>query len=635
MPLQIRRGTTAERLSITPVPGELIYDTDVGTIYVGDGTTPGGVNALIAGVLTTEEAVDAVAAALMLGQNQNITFSYNAQADFDNRIDAAVDLSSYSGTISATAYKGQVLAADDSVVYNPVTREISAGPVSSTLITAQGNVIPGANVTHDIGTSALRFRELYLSSTGISVGDARITSTGNVINLPIGSTVGGIPIGSGGGIGIGDGVVEGANYKINIVAQDFSTIMVNSQTGEFIGNLTGNVTGNVDADSIISNRITVELISAIDSAEIYMTNALRGASDIIAEGSFLGTLEGNSIGLQSSYNEINVDFLGSLNSGQISVDSVIRTTEDVITTGNFIGNLSGNVVASNIQTNSLSSFVAEIPDLLTSSISSLDSADLIFVNRAIFQTDVVVDGDLSMNNLLINNSLSIDNINISNNILDLNGVKFTTINVLGRDSLEIGAPNDPCRIAFYGTRDDADDVSFYNVSNLDKINFSFYTNLNTLEDTTSLPDGSGLTKIGFYARTNSIDPPARSEGYGLAAAIFTEVTEGAIVDEGAEYVPGTIGLVAYNSNDPTDVTALVLEGGLMVAPSISSSGFVQFGKMTQTERDAYFNANVSDGVDPAGMIVYNTTVNKFQGFQSGGNPNDISAGSWFNLDGTT
>lgn len=635
MPLQIRRGTTAERLSITPVPGELIYDTDVGTIYVGDGTTPGGVNALIAGVLTTEEAVDAVAAALMLGQNQNITFSYNAQADFDNRIDAAVDLSSYSGTISATAFKGQVLAADDSVVYNPVTREISAGPVSSTLITAQGNIIPGANVTYDIGTSALRFREMYLSGTGISIGDARITSTGNVINLPIGSTVGGIPIGSGGGLGVGDGVVEGANYKINIVSQDFSTIMVNTETQEFIGDLTGNVTGNVDADSIVSNRITVELIAAIDSSEIYMTNALRGASDIFAEGSFIGDLEGNSAGLQSSYNEISVDFLGSLENGQISVDSVIRSSEDIITTGNFIGDINGNVLASVIQTNSINAFTAEIPDLLCSSLSALDSADLLFVNRSIFQSDVVVDGDLSMRNLLIQGSLSIDNVTIANNVLDLNGVKFTTVNVLGRDSLEIGATNDPCRISFYGTRDDADDLSFYNVSNLDKINLSFYTNINSLEDQTTLPAGAGLTKIGFYARTNSSDPPARSEGYGLAAALFTEIIEGATVEEGAEYVPGTIGLVAYNSNDPEDVTAIVLEEGLMAAPSIQSSGYVQFGQMTQTERDGYFNDLVSSGVDPAGLIVYNTTVHKFQGFQSGGNVNDISAGAWFNLDGTS
>ena len=44
MPLQIRRGTDAERLgSFTPVEGELIYTTDTKKLYVGDGATVGGV----------------------------------------------------------------------------------------------------------------------------------------------------------------------------------------------------------------------------------------------------------------------------------------------------------------------------------------------------------------------------------------------------------------------------------------------------------------------------------------------------------------------------------------------------------------------------------------------------------------
>lgn len=49
MALQIRRGTNAERILITPLPGELIYVTDYLTappgtnaVYVGDGSTLGG-----------------------------------------------------------------------------------------------------------------------------------------------------------------------------------------------------------------------------------------------------------------------------------------------------------------------------------------------------------------------------------------------------------------------------------------------------------------------------------------------------------------------------------------------------------------------------------------------------------------
>ena len=49
MPLRLRRGTNAERLTITPASGELIYVTDTKRIFVGDGTTTGGVDIVASG----------------------------------------------------------------------------------------------------------------------------------------------------------------------------------------------------------------------------------------------------------------------------------------------------------------------------------------------------------------------------------------------------------------------------------------------------------------------------------------------------------------------------------------------------------------------------------------------------------
>ena len=43
MALQIRRGLAADRTTITPAQGELLYTTDTKQLYAGDGTTPGGV----------------------------------------------------------------------------------------------------------------------------------------------------------------------------------------------------------------------------------------------------------------------------------------------------------------------------------------------------------------------------------------------------------------------------------------------------------------------------------------------------------------------------------------------------------------------------------------------------------------
>ena len=84
MPLQIRRGTTAQRLAITPLAGELIYDTTTGQLFVGNGTTLGG--ATTTGI-STEDAQDAAASLFSTGSHSGITFAYN---DAAGRIDATV-----------------------------------------------------------------------------------------------------------------------------------------------------------------------------------------------------------------------------------------------------------------------------------------------------------------------------------------------------------------------------------------------------------------------------------------------------------------------------------------------------------------------------------------------------------------
>ena len=52
MSIQLRRGTNAERATITPVEGELIYTTDTKTLFVGDGDTQGGIQVSNVGALT-------------------------------------------------------------------------------------------------------------------------------------------------------------------------------------------------------------------------------------------------------------------------------------------------------------------------------------------------------------------------------------------------------------------------------------------------------------------------------------------------------------------------------------------------------------------------------------------------------
>jgi hypothetical protein len=107
MPLQIRRGSTAQRLTITPLSGELIYDTTTGELFVGDGVTPGG--AVTTGV-SLEDARDAAAGLLTSGVHSGITFTYNDALD---RIDATVTIGGtgpFDGDINGSVF------ADDSTI---------------------------------------------------------------------------------------------------------------------------------------------------------------------------------------------------------------------------------------------------------------------------------------------------------------------------------------------------------------------------------------------------------------------------------------------------------------------------------------------------------------------------------------
>jgi hypothetical protein len=238
MPLQIRRGTDAERLAMTVplAPGEPLYTTDQGFLYIGNGSALGGVQ--VTGY-QDENAVDAVGSALTSGIHQNIVFIYNDfPQDVSNRIDAYIDLSYYDGEISAPAFRGSVLDDGSSTLINATNGSINLDG------TVKGDIVPDANETYDIGSNSNRFKDLYLSGSSLYLGTAQITAAGSIVDLPVGSTVGGLPISA------LEGVVPGSNYNANIIADD-SSVMVDTSAQQifaangFIGNLFGNVTGDI------------------------------------------------------------------------------------------------------------------------------------------------------------------------------------------------------------------------------------------------------------------------------------------------------------------------------------------------------------------------------------------------------
>jgi len=146
--------------------------------------------------------------------------------------------------------RGSVFPDDSSIPTNPEDPDDSTrtqplvDAINSSINlngTVKGNIIPDLSETHNIGSLTKKFNKLYLteSESSLWIGNAAIGSTGTSIDLPAGSTVGGIAIGS----GTGSGVVDGSNYKINIVSGDDSTLLVDSDNGRLFGTFSGNVIG--------------------------------------------------------------------------------------------------------------------------------------------------------------------------------------------------------------------------------------------------------------------------------------------------------------------------------------------------------------------------------------------------------
>ena len=212
MALQIRRGTNAERLTITPLEGELIYTTDTKLIYVGDGTTAGGTKADTGISSLLEDSTPQLGGSLDLN-SQNIDGTGN------------IDIT---GTISATQVDsditGSVFADNSTLLVDAVAGKI-VGPVEANVT---GNLT--GNVTGDV--------------TGNVTGDVTGNLTGNVTGNVTGTVT---------------GDVSGSVFADN------STLLIDAVAGKIVGPVEADVTGNLtgDAEGNHSGTFTGEVIGSV------------------------------------------------------------------------------------------------------------------------------------------------------------------------------------------------------------------------------------------------------------------------------------------------------------------------------------------------------------------------------------
>jgi hypothetical protein len=390
MPLQIRRGPTADRLATTPLVGEIVYDTTLGSVYVGNGTTPGGLPVTNFSVADARETSAKLFLGESLGDNSvhsGVTFAY-----VGNRLQATVqqDLSNYIGLIVADqGFKGNVWADDSGLIVNSENHTVYGNFVP------QGHIIPETNIAYDLGTSEYRFRDLYLSGSSLYLGDAVITSTGTAVDLPIGSTIGGQPV----------GINEGDTYDItisgNVIAAD-STVLVNTITGQFNGDLYGSVFGFdssvlVDArDGVLRGTLIGSLFGNVtgdvngnaNTATVASTVTLTttNTSSSVHYLTFVDTVTGN----EQIRTDTGLTYLPSTNTLSASTFSATEFSGSLV--GNVLGNVTGNVTGS-LTGNLVGSSVGYHTGDVLGSVFGADSAILVDAVDGVLRGTLVGNAD--------------------------------------------------------------------------------------------------------------------------------------------------------------------------------------------------------------------------------------------------
>jgi hypothetical protein len=510
------------------------------------------------------------------------------------------------------AERGSVIFQEGELVYVTDTKDLYAGD----------GVTPGGIKVSNVGSPDALTQNLDLDGFNI-FGSGSITATAFIGD---GSGLTNLPIGPG-------GIIEGANYRINIVGNDSSTIVnsaTNTLTGLFVGdgsNITNILLEQLD-DAFISFPSNGEVLTYTDG--FWVNAPATGGEGIVAGGDYqinivgtdstrivdtsTNTLTGNLSSNQITYStslDVNNNIDGVIgqvtlnNSGEAQYLKFIRTDTGTATnqtlgligfdqvdetgtttytsmafwhSGIYIANSSTGIFA---PTNYLG---FEDGNLCIGDYSAADGYRLDVRGNA-----VIVDGSLKFNesrNLIDISPASLYEltVDINNNTLAFyDGIEWRNIVASGSTAFETVLPGG----LFIGAYDQATINSF----GLDSANI-----------TGSMVYNSDSDRFEFF-QSGSWIPLANQELEETSDVRFASVTADSFISTGA----GTPTLES--------ATNLDLQAGNAVR--VIGAPF-RLANLNSTQRTALTPAN--------GDMIYNTTANRIQAYQNG---------SWINLDDGT
>ena len=264
MALRIRRGTDAERLTITPDAGELIYTTDTKALYVGDGTLVGG-KLLASGTTIISD--------IILNSN-DITGTGNI--DITGNIDVTGNIHAQ-GNITADGNLTLGDADTDGITLNA---ELTS------------DIIPDATDTYALGSTNNRWNLAVINSVQAS------TITTDTIAGTLDGDVKGSVFGEDSTPLIDAiaskiiGPIENGNTATFTGTVDMTGATV---TGDVTGDVTGNLTGDVTGD--VTGNLTGKIVDN-NGQDVVIINepTLDNGNGTLFIGAFLGDLRGSIFG---------------------------------------------------------------------------------------------------------------------------------------------------------------------------------------------------------------------------------------------------------------------------------------------------------------------------------------------------
>jgi hypothetical protein len=575
MALQLRRGTNAERAAETFAVGELIYTTDTKQIYVGDGSTQGG-------VLVSSSAASSPAT---LTQNLNLN-GFNISGTGNISATAFVgDGSGLTGIAGGAGIEegqeysidiqGNVRGDDTTVLVDAALGRVSADHYGdgSNLTGITLNQLSNVDTTGVTTDSILKYdgADWVIGTDSGAGGSINGLSDVDTTGLTVGSILkydGAVwAIGSDNGGSGGQGVSTGETYLINIqgdvIAEDSTVVfdaanntldnLVSVAATSLEGTLTGDVKGSVFGDD------STVIVDAVNNT----INAFRSKMDFLgtryiepAEGFTSVTFQPKEGGTSNAVNVNSEDAAGVLNIKQLS-DNDLSGNTSTLAVLNFTRDDSNGATtfgAVNV-TKDLMQIVHDTTGSYTASKSIYNKDGLIGLGTNAPAAKLDVQGEIKVGSLT---TAERDALTAANGLILYN----STTNQL--ESYENGA---------WGATGGGGGASIGN----------FTLGSSTIDTT----DSSGI--IMTPAVTVSSDLTVEND-----LVVTNTVTADKFISTGTE----TPEISASANLNLTAGNAVVV-----------TSSPLRLASFTTTERNALAAQN--------GDIIYNTTDNKFQGYENG------------------